>query len=347
MATTNAESAANMPSQTVPSQHQNNTTPSTLIDEKKARKRHLDRIAQRRKRQKDRETMERLKRSLEQPHDPTLLHTLAMKQEQDLARIYRHRERVMQIQSLIQADLADLDDEQTWGQHNHQSPPSDDSHDAHQTGFKTAPSQTSLKLGPDISNSSPTLLPQLDLDGFSWDGIEASNPEQRMPQSCVTGDPNNYIDVLPLLTNENSSDDHGLLGSSYEYMEPLNVMQSTNKSMRHGVDRADLPITDNEHSCVKCESVWKSANLNIGLAQHQYRTSMESQPVKDNEPDTDAHMIITAIAEGWSVAEQSPFWNEQWSILREIDQTCHGASGSIERLVILFNVRRMIKVRES
>lgn len=342
-----------------PPQLQNDCPSSTQVNEKRARKRQLDRISQRRKRQKDRDTMERLKRSLAQPNDPTLLHSLVLKQEQDLARIHRHGERMMQIQALIQADLADLEQEQPHGQHrNSQTPSSDDSSSVYHTGMKAVPlkpcpdtndpviSSLQPQLGSDTNTAILPLDPHIDLNGLSWDAMEVPQLDKRMQPSGVAGAfENDYSDVLSVIANETPNVDHGIFGSSKQHISPPNSMQFQTKLIGQPLNPTEPPMTE-ERLCVGCESTWRAANVYIGLARNHYGNSPDSQLLGEPETATDAHLIITAIAEGWDAAEQSPFWNEQWRLLRQIDQICHGDSGTVERLVTLFNVRRMIKVRE-
>ncbi|RFU24896.1 hypothetical protein B7463_g11445, partial [Scytalidium lignicola] len=337
-----SQAPANAVDQAAAPQQQDDCTSSAQIDEKKARKRQLDRLSQRRKRRKDRETMERLKRSLEQPPDPSLLHTLVKKQEQDLARIHRHGQRMMQIQALLQADLADLDGEQPGAQQYSPGLQSDNSHNAQEDGMRPALAQEHLNIGLHTNNPIPPSQAQIDLDGLSWDDIEIPHLDQPMSATCVTGPSDSYL-VLPLLADGTPNVDYDIFGSSSESMDTPTMMQSRKKSITQPINQTAFSMTDNGPSCVKCESKWKAANLNLNLARQQHRTTEDSQLINQTEPDTDAHLMITAIIEGWSVAEQSPFWNEQWNVLRQIDQICHSKSGAVERLSILFNLRRMLK----
>ncbi|RDW67532.1 hypothetical protein BP6252_08928 [Coleophoma cylindrospora] len=314
---------------------------SAQTGEKRARKRELDRISQRRKRQKDRETMNRLRNSLEQPHDPSWLHHLVLKQEADLARLHRHGERMIQIQTLLQADLADLDQAPPCEQQNRLSPSSDDNANPSQLSMKAA----SPQVGPNLNIAAPYSKPQFDVDGLSWDDMEVLRPEQSVPLIDVPrASDNHYLDPLLILTNENVNGDRSILTSSCESRDPPRAMQSRHNSFQQSIESAVLPKTEYDRSCTKCESVWRMANLNISLARQQFRARNDSQLANRNGPDIDSHLIITAIAEGWSSAERSPLWDDRWNMLRQVDEICHGESGLVERLVTLYTVRRILKV---
>ncbi|RDW74225.1 hypothetical protein BP5796_07667 [Coleophoma crateriformis] len=341
MVASNAERTTSTVDQAGVPQSPNSRACSAQTGEKRARKRELDRISQRRKRQKDRETMNRLRNSLEQPHDPSWLHHLVLKQEADLARLHRHGERMIQIQTLLQADLADMDKAPPCEQQNNLSPSSEDNANPSQLAMKA----TTAQVGSNLNIAASYSKPQFDLDGLSWDDMEVLRPEQSMALTDMPRVPDNhYLDSLLILTNENANGDRSILTPSYEPRNPPRAMHSRHNSFQQAVEPAVLPKTDHDRSCTKCESVWRIANLNIGLARQQFCAGNDSQLVNGNEPDVDSHLIITAIAEGWSSAERSPLWDDRWNMLRQVDEICHSESGLVERLVTLYTVRRILKV---
>lgn len=83
----------------------------SLIDEKKAKKRELDRICQRRKRRKDRDNLKTLEdrvKFLQQQKDDVLLKTLLLEREQNEERAAGRKRRLLQMKALLEADLAEL-----------------------------------------------------------------------------------------------------------------------------------------------------------------------------------------------------------------------------------------------
>jgi hypothetical protein len=90
--------------------HEGRREPASA-EQKKARKRELDRLCQQRKRRKDRELVQRLEtqlNSLKQRADGDIFYDLILQREKDQAKIDRHIQRAKQIQALLQADLDDL-----------------------------------------------------------------------------------------------------------------------------------------------------------------------------------------------------------------------------------------------
>lgn len=331
------------------------STAATVTDEKRARKRQLDRIAQRRKRQNDRETMDRLKKSLENPQEPTMIQDLVLKQERDLARIGRHGQRMRQLQALIQADLADLHEEQLSGEQARQSPPSDDSYEAQQPvalqndGAPIPPTQAQLNTFPATNTVIPTACPQIDLDGLSWDYIAQTNSvqvpivEDPMLSSCLSAGPGgDYFDVQTILSNDNHDAQMGSLQvPDHDIDSPRTQTSHAHRSsFSHPV--VTVQSSRGDQCCSKCEYLWRTTNMNIGLARYQQRVNDDIMH-GTGDTGTDAHIMITAIAEGWDVAAQSPWWNEQWTILRQVTQLCHSESGKVEQLVVLYNLSRWLK----
>lgn len=83
----------------------------STIDQKKAKKRELDRICQRRKRRKDRDNLKTLEdrvKFLQQQKDDVLLKALLLEKEQNEERATRRKRRLLQMQALLEADLAEL-----------------------------------------------------------------------------------------------------------------------------------------------------------------------------------------------------------------------------------------------
>ncbi|KAL1306647.1 hypothetical protein AAFC00_005322 [Neodothiora populina] len=85
---------------------------NSTVEERRARKREQDRLCQRRKREKDRENLRRLEarlNGLQKADETKTVLDLILRHEQDQAKIDRQVERMRQLQSLLQAGLADLD----------------------------------------------------------------------------------------------------------------------------------------------------------------------------------------------------------------------------------------------
>jgi hypothetical protein len=82
------------------------------IDEKKAKKRELDRICQRRKRTKDRDERQKLEdrvKFLQQEKDDKFMKQLLLERDRNEERAARQKNRLLQMKALVEADLAEFD----------------------------------------------------------------------------------------------------------------------------------------------------------------------------------------------------------------------------------------------
>lgn len=317
-------------------------TTAMTADDKKSRKRQLDRISQRRKRQKDRETMERLKKSLENPDDPSMLHSLILKQEQDFARQSRHEQRMLQIKALVQADLADVDESHS-AQQESQSP-SDDNFDLQPITMDTMDLKGRLPLLPPTMQAieAPLQAPShIDLDGLSWDDDEMHHMGDSIMTSCLVGHDSSMNGFIHDVPSNHVHEPHMIHASAAQSLRSSDPLHQRDESITQAVI-----LPQDAHSCRKCESLWKQTNINLALARQYHRATKDLYFASDNE-DIDAHMIITAITDGWAAVERTPYWNDFWKTLRNIEQLCYKRSGEMERLVVLYNLVRMIKVTPS
>lgn len=91
--------------------------------------------------------------------------------------------------------------------------------------------------------------------------------------------------------------------------------------------------------CHRCDTMWTVCDTAI-MQGHGDLYSGNDYDLNEG----DAHMIITAIAEGWAEAAKSQYWNAHWDALRQIDQICHAICGPVERISMLYTLIRLFKV---
>ncbi|KAH6699807.1 hypothetical protein BKA61DRAFT_208170 [Leptodontidium sp. MPI-SDFR-AT-0119] len=321
------------------------------IDRRKARKRESDRISQQRKRKKDREAICKLKaqvKALKHGSDDNHVYNLILGQEKDQEKIKRHLERVKQIEALVKADLKDLgeDDDQTPAgtlipnsvieaenlndTHPYSQIPTSSKH-SNMPSFNPSPACGSVPPVVDHPGSH--------LDAMRWeeltDGVHTSpNGASDNPS------PEEYM----YLEDISACDQDLTNGTSVHLLElpslslPLDSLHMPDLSVQ------DTPVPEGTlasqgDDCHNCDSMWTVCDTAIVQARGSFLSSGNNSGFGED----DAHIIITAITEGWARAAKSKYWNNHWDSLRQIDQFCLAMSGPLERMTSLYNLIRFFK----
>ena len=289
----------------------------SAVDKKRERKREIDRISQHRKRQKDRERITQLEEQLKclrRPYDSCLMASLLDKQKKQNFRAVRHRERLKQMQALLKADADDFEERPT------EEAPNKDSE-------ASTRDQNGLPQDQEISSSQipgvgtitwPDFLLQ-GCDTLQLDILGSTLPMDQFPLSCPNGD-GYIVNTLPNVL------DPGL--------NSIPTALAT-KPVRETCFPGDM-------KCPKCYDPWKHVHDLIHKARVLNKQSIESRVSRE---DFDVHVIVSAVAQGWSAVKNQFQLDPHLECLQWFDVGLFSAAGEIDRLSILWALHRMLKVR--
>lgn len=320
-------------------------TPDT--EKRKARKRELDRISQQRKRKNDRETISRLKaqvKALEQQSDDNHVYNLVLKQEKDQEKLNRHLERMKHIEALVEADLKDLgkDEGQISASLRGCNPVKEaqNENDTHRHVF-TAKDVNGPSYEPAVTCIQDTQAveqPRSHLDAMTWDeltdGVQSASPDGESNKQS----PEDYMDLEDIAALD------GVLPSGVSVdipeLPPLPLSLDNSHAPDWAIQGASMLADSEGVDCHRCDSMWTVCDTAIVQGRGLLLYSSENSVFDEG----DAHVIITAITEGWSKAAKSQYWNRHWDSLRQIDQFCHAMCGPVERMSGLYTLLRLFKV---
>lgn len=320
----------------------------SATEQRKARKRELDRLAQQKKRKNDRDTISMLRaqvKALEQQSDGNQMYNLIVKQEKDQWILKRHLERMKRIESLVQEDLKDLSEDDLAVPRSRINNVTSEAEHSVTTPIEvsTVPhtSKSSFTTERSVVNQRFDEHQGSHLDAMTWD--ELTDGAQIFPNdgSDLPGaEHEEYMDLegIPLFSESFAK------STSSNLLLAMSPPPQKNPGL-NWAQPANMPLVGpqrwQDQDSHRCDSMWSICNSAIVRCQALLLYSAETSHYDDN----DAHMIITAITKGWAKAAKSQFWNGQWESLRQIDHFCHSMCKPIERMATLYILSRLFRVR--
>ncbi|KAH6889800.1 hypothetical protein B0T10DRAFT_538112 [Thelonectria olida] len=288
---------------------------SSMPDSKQARKRELDRRAQRAARERNRNRIAFLEATVEAMKNRESSSGIAHLTDQ-LMEMTRQRDQLARTVSSIK-EMIDL-----------RHPDSASAVTANTTSTATA-NKTSEDQTP-----TPTILPQNN-SGTSQDAIHVE-------------------DAIPAPSPPDASSMAMVPSSSALFHDDLNFNSIFQSSFPCSIsDGPIIPAPDIVCDCLTAfvgndvpaqssqppTSIWRTANELLGMQETPCKSSLQLEDeVFEDTP-------VRAILQGWDAVENGPGLSPIWKRLRQIDQLQFRDCGDTERLAILSTMHRMLRHR--